>query len=777
MKYAFLWLWLICAPNFTYSQGNYAKVKIFTNTENMATLDQIGIPIDHGTIKKDIWFIADLSTEQIALLNQHHFQYEILIEDVKAFYKERSQNQNEGDRATCPSVTSTGYVPNTPANFHLGDYAGFYSYQEYLEELDSMVALYPNLISVRTPIDTFLTHEGRPLYWVRISDNPNSNENEKEILYTSLHHAREPISLSANIFYMWYLLENYGTSPEITFLLDESELYFVPMVNPDGYIQNETTDPNGGGMHRKNKRNIGNTNPGVDLNRNYDYFWNTSGTSNNVNGDTYAGTAPFSEPETQAIKYFCQQHNFEFASNAHSYGNLLLFPFGYATNAVANDNNYFQAFSSHQVAFNNYNAIKSSGLYAAAGDSDDWMYDGDLVNKPKIYALTPEIGNDNDGFWPAQNRILPLCQENVWNFKTLAHLPHVYGETKELDHSKIDLSIGYFHYSYQRLGLTNGPVSITMQPIQNILSMGNGQTHNINLLDAIQDSISYTLSGSLNFGDEIIYTLSTDFGGWTQIDTIIKTYGTGNLQYVDAGNNLLNWTGNWGTTNAYFVSPNTSITDSPNTDYSNNDNNNLTLNATINLNQSTYAYIQYYARWEVENNYDYAQFMVSTDQGNTWTALCGEYTNMGEADQDMDQPLYDGIQSDWVLEEINLDAYLGMSNLKFKFRLISDGFITEDGFAFDDFNIYTNGSVLALESEVMQNSFEIYPNPANDYFMVNDPKGLTEINIYTITGEFVATPVIKNGRVDISNLSNGIYIVKLLPCYEHPTSKKLVISK
>ena len=54
--------------------------------------------------------------------------------------------------------------------------------------------------------------------------------------------------------------------------------------------------------------------------------------------------------------------------------------------------------------------MKSSGLYPASGDSDDWMYADDLLTKPKIYAMTPEIGGDNDGFWPAQSRILPICK-------------------------------------------------------------------------------------------------------------------------------------------------------------------------------------------------------------------------------------------------------------------------------------------------------------------------------------------------------------------------------
>jgi carboxypeptidase T len=71
-----------------------------------------------------------------------------------------------------------------------------------------------------------------------ISNNPNVDEEKPEVLYTAIHHAREPASLSQTIFYMWYLLENYETSEEVRFLIDHTEMYFIPVVNPDGYIIN-----------------------------------------------------------------------------------------------------------------------------------------------------------------------------------------------------------------------------------------------------------------------------------------------------------------------------------------------------------------------------------------------------------------------------------------------------------------------------------------------------------------------------------------------------------
>src|SRR5690606_40564789 len=111
--------------------------------------------------------------------------------------------------------------------------AGYLTYQQMLDVLDDMAAKFPNLITVKAVVsDTNLTWEGRPLWYVKISDNPNTDEPEKEVLYTALHHAREPNSLSQMIFYMWYLLENYDTNPEIQYLVNNLDLYFIPCVKP-----------------------------------------------------------------------------------------------------------------------------------------------------------------------------------------------------------------------------------------------------------------------------------------------------------------------------------------------------------------------------------------------------------------------------------------------------------------------------------------------------------------------------------------------------------------
>ncbi len=236
-------------------------------------------------------------------------------------YVERNKLQQ-----TKTSEPAGKYV--TPTHFRLGSLGGYLTLNELMAELDSMHLHYPNLITARQTIDSFETYEGRNIYYVKISDNPEIDENEPEIMYASLTHAREPMGMQQLIYYMWYLLENYDTDAEIRYLVDNCQMYFAPCVNPDGYRYNQQTDPNGGGMWRKNRRNVNNTDYGIDLNRNYGYQWgyDNIGSSPSPSSMTYRGSAPFSEPETLAMKWFAENHNIQLILDYHTYSDVLLYP-------------------------------------------------------------------------------------------------------------------------------------------------------------------------------------------------------------------------------------------------------------------------------------------------------------------------------------------------------------------------------------------------------------------------------------------------------------------
>lgn len=763
----------------------YSRAKILTDSRGLQELAEMGIAVDHGTVKRETYFVSDFSTQEIQQIRDAGYTVEILISDMKAYYKQRNLTQTEPSRnADCsgqPGGPST-FDPAVPSNFNLGSMAGFYTYQEFLDEIDAMANLYPNLITPRAPISTFLTHENRPIYFLRMSDNAGTDESEPEVLYTAIHHAREPNSLSEVIFFMWYLLENYNSSEEIQYLLDNTELYFVPMINPDGYIYNETTDPNGGGMWRKNRRNLGSGNYGVDLNRNYSYQWGTTGISMNPSAETYPGTGSFTEPETQAIKWLCENRDFVYAMNAHTYADDLLHPIGTTDAEFAVDHDYFQAYTGHMAEYNGYANLKSSDLYPASGDSDDYMYKVDTVIKPKIFSMTPEVGSDADGFWPASADITDICKEMVWPNLIMAHLPHKYLVVKDLDPSTVETMTGNFNHSAYRLGLENGAITVSIEPLEGILSVGSASNHDLAIMATENGTISYTLDPAIQYGDPIRYILKTEYGLWTKRDTIVKTYGSMTSQFLDDASTVTNWTGNWSTTSNDYVSPTKSFTDSPTGDYNNNITRTYTFNQTIDLSHVTEAGVRYYAKWEIEQDYDYCQFQVSLDGGTSWIGQCGHYTSTAtgaDGVQPVGEPVYQAAQSSWVLEEINLSDYIGESSVQFRFVLQSDGGVRMDGFYFDDFEIMYNVDYTGLEEQTT--GIHTMPNPANTSAQIafDQPVANGTVSVYAMTGERIFEGSIKEltnkYSLNTTNWGEGTYMVIVSDTEQYIAPSKLVI--
>jgi carboxypeptidase T len=741
------------------AQEKYARVAIDITTTPIAVMQQWGIGLDHFHIEKNK-LIVELSETELKELQNHSVSYRTLIADMQTYYQQ--QNQQKSTTATagnCSGVSPWDHYI-TPTNFTLGSMAGYYTYSEFLAHLDNMATLYPNLITVKQPIDTFLTHENRPLYWLKISDNPNVDESEPKVLYTALHHAREPASLSQLIFYMYYVLENYATNPQIKALVDSTELYFVPMINPDGYVHNQTIAPAGGGMWRKNRRNNLDGTFGVDLNRNYAYEWGGLGASANTNSDTYRGPSGFSEPETQAIKFFMQSHAFLFTLNYHTFSNLLLYPYGYDYNEYTPDDDYFKAFTPIMVSENGYANINAFDLYAASGDSDDWMYADS--SKPKVFAMTPEVGSQDEGFWPPSSRILQLCKENVLANIMVAQLSHAYAYITDKSPTIINTQQTYLPFEIQCLGLdTPSSFSVSYTALSsNITTISSTQSfNNMYLMDVLMDSVFLELSSTILNGDQIQFLRTIDFGFYTQSDTVTKTYYNYAPVIFDSCSTMSNWVSStWGNTSVQYHSPSTSIGDSPVGNYIANQDNTITFANTIDLTTAESAFVTFYATWDVEEDYDYVQFEVSTDGGSSWIPLCGEYTNTGTFNQDEGNPVYDGV-SDWVFETVSLNEYLG-EDIKLQFQLASDPFQEGDGFYFDDFAVnYVNST--GVKSLVKKDNIAvIYPNPSKGNFSI---KGLPSDDYQVSVRDLLGKEVLSIHHNSLQNipltLKTGVYLV------------------
>ncbi|MCP4569852.1 MAG: hypothetical protein GY841_19910 [FCB group bacterium] len=273
------------------------------------------------------------------------------------------------------------------------DMGGYHTISDMEVELWIMTIGYSHIIHVDT---IGYSLEGRAILGVKISDNVETDEDEPEVYFNSLIHAREPMGLEITLDLMHQLLDNYGTDPAITAMVDETEIWITPIVNPDGYAFNEANEPFGGGMWRKNTRDNGDGTYGVDLNRNWGYMWGFDDYGSSPDGwsETFRGTGPFSEPETQTLRDFINAHDFPVIVNYHSHGDMYLHVWGFHRYALCPDTIRYAPLLDSLHSINYYEIYPD--LYGTNGESCDWQY-GEQFEKRKVFAVLPEVGY---WFWP-----------------------------------------------------------------------------------------------------------------------------------------------------------------------------------------------------------------------------------------------------------------------------------------------------------------------------------------------------------------------------------------
>ena len=253
------------------------------------------------------------------------------------------------------------------------------------------------------------------IWAMKVSDNVVTEEDEPSIYYLSAHHAREPISLEVNMAILNHIVDNYGSDPDITANVDNTQIWFVPLVNPNGHkiVTDEIYT-----MWRKNicdnnengSINVGYSAPdGVDPNRNYGWEWGGAGTD--WTSETYQGTSAFSEPETQAIEALIENHHFVAGISYHSYSELVLYPYGYANGVVAPDQAALEELAVDMAVTipaqngGNYTPLPGWDLYPCTGTTDDYSY-----GTHGIFSFTIELATE---FIPPAGQIAGICEDNI----------------------------------------------------------------------------------------------------------------------------------------------------------------------------------------------------------------------------------------------------------------------------------------------------------------------------------------------------------------------------
>ena len=312
---------------------------------------------------------------------------------------------------------------------------GLWEFRSLTEDLFALAQQYPQIVQV---VSLGQSHEGREIWAVKLSDDVSLEDpTEPETLFIGGQHAREWIGVEVPFLIAQYLAQHYATNERIKRLLDNLEIWIVPMVNPDGH-EYTRSDPCPTApqfycrLWRKNRRDLGNGIFGVDLNRNWGFQWDSrAGGSRNPQSFTYRGPEPFSEPEIRAIRDLVldPRRRFKAFIDYHSFSQIVGWPWGYSFDPpipLSEDVRFDPPSDSVEYARigetmakliysthgQSYRACQLSleCPYPAAGVSSDWFY-SETGGISLVIELRPATGEP--GFVLPADQILPTFEENL----------------------------------------------------------------------------------------------------------------------------------------------------------------------------------------------------------------------------------------------------------------------------------------------------------------------------------------------------------------------------
>jgi len=283
-------------------------------------------------------------------------------------------------------------LPVSGLKIDLLDYH-YHTYQELTDELHSLAANYSAIMSM-TSIGK--TYEGRDLWMVKLSDKVS--DDDPGVLFMGAHHGNEKPSYEVCLFFIRYMVEHYDniSTPEVREAIDSTQIYVIPMVNPDGVEVNTRKNcaPNHGPFGLRKTV----TSYGVNLNRNYDDPWFLAHVFPTRyylplilfdSSFNYRGPYPFSEKETQAVKQFVEAQDISICISYHTYGELIFYPWMH-TSEQTPDEPLFRSVGENISRINHYELyLKNERLIprygGTLGSAENWLY------RQGILAFTVEL--------------------------------------------------------------------------------------------------------------------------------------------------------------------------------------------------------------------------------------------------------------------------------------------------------------------------------------------------------------------------------------------------
>lgn len=367
---------------------NYKLVRAdLTSQEQLRTM--LSISQDHWTESAGIGSVDfSVSPRGMQALDASGIRYEVLIDNVQTLIDAERQRLDR-------------HAPLAGGSW-FDDFKDYNAVNAYLNQL---AALRPELAEIFEVGDSL---EGRTIFGIRIT---GPGPNKPVVLLNGCQHAREWVAVMVPMYIADQLIREYDVDPVITDLVDRVEFIIIPIVNPDGYQYSWDVNR----LWRKNRRPNGDGSFGVDLNRNWAVGWGGQGSSGNPSSQIYRGVAPFSEPESGAMRdFYMATPNIVANIDFHSYLQLVLQPWGYSPD-LPDDHAEMDTLGSEMASIivsvhgeNYVNGRVYSILYPASGISIDWTY-GDQGVFSYTIELRPASGNP--GFILPPEQIIPNSQE------------------------------------------------------------------------------------------------------------------------------------------------------------------------------------------------------------------------------------------------------------------------------------------------------------------------------------------------------------------------------
>ncbi|XP_022622947.1 carboxypeptidase B [Seriola dumerili] len=328
------------------------------------------------------------------ILQQNDMEHVILIDDLQTAVEAQAQ----------------GPTPRAHS------YTKYNSWDKIQSWISSIASSNNGLISKQVIGNTY---EGRPMTVLKLGRRSSSTK--PAIFMDCGIHAREWISPA---FCQWFVkeaLSTYGQDSQMTSLLNEMDVFVLPVFNIDGYDYTHKSNR----MWRKTRsRKSGSSCIGTDPNRNFNAGWCTTGASSNPCSDTFCGYSPESEIEVKNVANFIRRNKSIIKAyiTVHSYSQLLLFPYSYTFELAATHSELLKVAEGASAALRSlYGTRYTSGpgaatIYPAAGGSDDWAYDLGVK-----YSYTFELRDTGRyGFLLPESQIKPTCEETMLAVKYIA---------------------------------------------------------------------------------------------------------------------------------------------------------------------------------------------------------------------------------------------------------------------------------------------------------------------------------------------------------------------